>query len=196
MNAFFGFSVARRLLVKEAPERIGEGLCEFVEVDGMELLGFIAAAPAERRGLESQHVFRSDDSADYCTGGGALIRGKSKGAAGKIEERRAAFNEVRQYAAGIRIEFAGVAEKVVLLAVAVQVQTQFHLITPAVLRQPALKRDNVRVEYWGGRAPAAVQVHSRHVAAEVTVNHSVHVHHRDDLYYKVLQDVLDFWRVF
>ena len=55
-----------------------------------------------------------------------------------------------------------------------------------------LELEQLRVEKPGGLSPATVEVDPRHIAPEIPVNDSVHIHHRKYLEDKVLEQVLRF----
>lgn len=165
------------------------------QIDGVELLRGVRI-PAVGGGFEGEHVFRLYYFA-YCGSGRALlILGQSKRATGHVEHLSLLFNEVRQDAAGIGVVFAGVAEHVVLFAVPVQVHAQLHLPFLAVVGQSLLYLDQVWVENTRRLLPPPVQIHSSHIAPEITQHHSIHIHHRKHLHYEVLQNVLHFRSVF
>lgn len=112
-----------------------------------------------------------------------------------MEERGELGEYQGKHSAAVGVFLAGVAEGIVLLAVAMQVQEHLKRVLLRQVQYAVFERPYLRVKDAIWKPPLPIEIEPTNVAAEVAVYHSVHIHHRHYLKYELVSQVLGCWAV-
>lgn len=182
-------------LIQEIPNRYNDLIWKFIEEEGCEMKSFVLSTPSESRSLNCEYVLGVYYSADGSSRSGFFIFGESKSAARHIKKMRLILHQQRKNTASISIMLTSIAKDIVLFTMTVKIKAKIYSWFLGKTYYLLLNVKNLRVQLARRLFPSAIQIYSCHVASEITVNYSVHIHHRIELNQVIFKHILNLWTI-